>query len=87
MYQGLPPDFEVDENQLTSRESYPVNTPASVQQNELIKHKTYYCNETLPANCKIKPGLLLHLHVLHVFLLNDTYMFYNIIYSLPLQHK
>lgn len=37
---GFPPDFEVGENQLTSRESYPVNTPASVQQN----------NKTLPTN-------------------------------------
>lgn len=31
LYKGLP-DFEVGENQLTSRESYPVNTPASMQQ-------------------------------------------------------
>lgn len=31
---GLAPDSEVGENQLTSRESYPVNTPASVEQNE-----------------------------------------------------
>lgn len=37
LYQGSTPDFEVGENQPTSRESYPVNTPASVQQNELIK--------------------------------------------------
>lgn len=34
LYQGSSPDFEVGENQLTSRESYPVNTQASVQQNE-----------------------------------------------------
>lgn len=27
----FPPDFEVAENQRTSRESYPVNTPASVK--------------------------------------------------------
>lgn len=27
---GIVPDFEVGENQLTSRESYPVSTPASV---------------------------------------------------------
>lgn len=31
LYEGISPDFEVVENQLTSRESYPVNTPASVQ--------------------------------------------------------
>jgi len=36
LFQGLPPDFEVGENQLTSRESFPVNTPASVSQNELV---------------------------------------------------
>lgn len=32
----LPPDFEVVENQLPSRESYPVNRPASRQQSELL---------------------------------------------------
>lgn len=37
LYQEFLPDFEVGENQLTSRESYPVNTPASVEQTKLVK--------------------------------------------------
>lgn len=85
LYQGFPPDFEVGENQLTSRESYPVNTPASVQQNELISDKTYCYNEMQPAYYKIKPGLLLH--VSHIFVFNDSSIFYNLIYIQPLHHN
>lgn len=45
LYKGLLPDFEVGENQLTSRESYPVNTPASMQQIKpgLLLHSFIMC--------------------------------------------